>query len=91
MADKGNKLYSPGYLQWFERMDVPKPLHLEHGVNTEDIGKNLKRLNTTNWKLEGNVLTAETEMGKLTQKVPTDVILTGEDAEGLPVFKKIVL
>jgi len=72
-------------------MDVPKPLHLEHGVNTEDIGKNLKRLNTTNWKLEGNVLTAETEMGKLTQKVPTDVILTGEDAEGLPVFKKIVL
>jgi len=86
-----NKLYTDNYIAWFNRMNVPEPVHLEHGIDTKDISKNLKRLNTTNWKLEGNTLTAETEMGKLVQKIPTDYVLIGEDSEGLPILKKIVV
>lgn len=88
--EKGNKLYSPGYLAWFDKHQVPRPVHQDH-LQVDDISKNLKRVKTHSWKLEGNTLTAQTDMGKLVQTIPPDYILTGEDAEGLPILKKIVL
>lgn len=61
-----------------------------HGAG-DDISKNLKKLEPTNWQLEGNVLKADTEWGELVQTIPTDYILDGVDENNLPKFKKIVL
>ena len=88
--EKGNILYSPGYLKWFDRHGAPRPVHQDH-LQVDDISKSLKRVKCHSWKLEGNTLTAQTDMGKLTQTIPTDYVLVGEDTEGMPILKKIVL
>jgi hypothetical protein len=88
--EQGNKLYSPAYLEWFDRNNVARPHHQDH-MNVEDISKHLKKLKTHSWKLEGNLLTAQTDMGKLSQTIPPNYILTGEDSDGMPILKRIDL
>lgn len=78
---------SKEYLE-FERWNQPQPTHHPHGTE-EDIRANLKKLNLRSWRLEGNRLIAQTDMGQLVQYIPVDYILTGEDAKGMPIFEKI--
>ena len=66
------------------------PKHFEHGTEQE-IRENMVRLRPGSWRLEGNQLIGQTELGTLVQTVPTDVILVGTDDDGLPMFKKVVL
>jgi hypothetical protein len=72
----------------FEKWQVKQPDHQPHGTD-EDIRANLKRVKPRNWRMEGNELIADTDLGKLVQRIPVDYILTGEDASGLPVLEKI--
>ena len=66
------------------------PKHLEHGTE-EEVRNSAIVLRPGTWRLEGNQLIGETELGPLRQTIPTDVILTGTDDEGRPIFKKIVI
>lgn len=74
-------------VQWFKRMGVAPPSTDVHGT-PEEIRANLKQARTFNWRLEGNLLTADTDFGPLAQTIPTDMILVGEEG-GLPVFRKL--
>lgn len=82
--------YKPYDEDWFIKQQLKPPDAVTHGTD-EEIREKLKTLKTWNWKLQGNQLTCQTEMGQLTQTVPTDVILVGEDEKGLPILKKIVV
>jgi hypothetical protein len=73
----------------YEKMGLKLPSSTSHNVTPEEIRARMKRLTTTRWRLAGNQLTCDTEMGELVQTIPTNYILTGEDSEGLPTFKKI--
>lgn len=84
-----NKLYSDNYLSWFDRNAVAQPAHLNHGVNTEDISKLLIPLAARNWRMQGNKLIADTDMGKLVQTIPTNYICKGTDEKGLPILEKV--
>lgn len=75
---------------FYKKHGKEPPKHFEHGTE-EDIANNMKRLRPEAWKLEGNQLVGETEFGTLRQTVPTDMILTGTDEDGRPIFKKVVL
>ena len=79
---------TPDELASFKEWDVPLPTREAHGT-PEDIRGNLKSVQPRNWRLQGNRLIADTDMGELSQTIPTDRILTGTDDKGLPVFKKI--
>ncbi len=60
-------------------------------LTEEEIRANMKRLLPLSWTLEGNLLKGQTEQGLLVQRIPTDYILVGTDAKGLPIFKKVVI
>ena len=66
------------------------PKHFEHG-SEEDIKANMVPLKPKEWRMEGNLLIAETEHGVHAQTIPTDYILAGTDNDGLPIFRKVVL
>lgn len=66
------------------------PKHWEHGTEQE-IRENMVRLRPGSWRLEGNQLIGQTELGTLVQTVPSDVILVGTDDDGLPMFKRVIL
>lgn len=91
--NQGNGFYSEGHLKWFQKHGKALPAHQSHAEDSEEnpISKKLKRLEITDWKLEGNLLTAKTEMGPFVQNISTDYILDGVDSEGLPIFRKITL
>lgn len=80
--------YKPYDADWFAKRQLKPPEAITHGTD-EDIRSNLKKLKTWNWKLSGNELSCETDHGRLVQTIPPDYILTGEDAEGMPILKKI--
>lgn len=75
---------------WFEKHGLTPPSHTEHGVNQDNIRDKLKRLEAKKWRLEGNRLVAETDMGEVVNYIDPDVIMTGVDENNLPVFKRIV-
>lgn len=66
------------------------PKVFKHGTEDE-IKESMQRLRPSKWWLEGNELKGETSLGIVTQQIPTDMILTGTDDEGLPIFKKVVV
>jgi len=78
----------PEDLQNFKNWGVPLPQREAHGTD-EDIRKNLKPLMPRNWRQEGNRLIADTDMGVLSQPIPTNKILTGTDDKGLPIFRTV--
>lgn len=80
----------PKQVKEFEMWQKPLPAIKVHGY-PDEIRENLKRLQPKTWRLEGNKLTGDTEMGPLVQFIPTNYLLTGTDDNGLPVFKKVIL
>lgn len=76
--------------EMYERWGKNPPTHDPHGT-AEDIKENMKPLRPTKWRQEGNKLIGDTEMGRVVQFVPTDMILQGTDEKGLPILKKVVL
>ena len=77
-------------LKQYDRWGVRRPEHIPHGT-AEDIRANLKRLETTNWRLEGNKLIADTDQGPLVQFIPTNYVCRGTDEQGLPILDKLEL
>ena len=76
--------------EMYERWGKNPPTHDPHGT-AEDIKENLKPIRPTKWRQEGNKLIGDTEMGRVVQFVPTDMMLQGTDEKGLPILKKVVL
>lgn len=88
MTDSG--IHSEAYLKWLDKMGHARPAFHPHGTDDE-IRSNMKQLKPTNWRQEGNELIADTELGPLINYLPTDMILTGVDEQGLPILQKIKL
>lgn len=80
---------TPEQIEQFRNWGVPLPTRQAHGSDAE-IRSNLRQLRPTQWRMAGNRLIGQTEFGELSCFVPTNVILTGTDEDGLPIFKKIV-
>lgn len=72
----------------FEDWGVEVPTSDHHGTE-EDIRAQLRPMMPRNWRMEGNMLIGDTDLGVFQQRMPTNVILTGTDAEGKPVFKTL--
>jgi len=66
------------------------PKVFKHGTE-EEIRASMVELKPKEWKLQGNMLIAETDYGTHAQIIPSDVILVGTDENSLPIFKKVVL
>jgi hypothetical protein len=81
--------YKPPFTEWYNKMDVKPPDSVTHGTD-EDIRSKLKPTKMWGWKLEGNRLSCNTDMGKLVQSIPTNMILVGETPEGMPILQKMV-
>lgn len=80
-------------LAWFERMGKARPTHLPHGVSDtpeHPLSEQLLRLNTKNWRLEGNKLMCDTDQGPLVQFIDPGYICLGTDKNNLPILKKVV-
>lgn len=84
-------MFSEDQLKWYDKVNKARPTHIPHGINSEDVGDHMRELKPHSWRLEGNKLIGETDMGPLVQMIPTDYICTGTDDKGLPVLKKVVL
>lgn len=76
--------------EWFQKMGFDPPTRQGHGT-TSEIRDNLVNLKPHSWYMEGNKLIGQTEMGPLTQFLPTDYICRGTDNQGLPILEKVVL
>lgn len=61
-----------------------------HGSD-KDIRDYLTPEMPTRWIQEGNQLIGESEKGRFVQTIPSDKLLVGTDAQGLPIFRNIVL
>jgi hypothetical protein len=76
-------------LDIFQRYGLQPPEHIPH-YQIDDIEQYLKKLHTTNWRMEGpGLLVCDTNMGTLKQRVPLDYYCDGTDEDGLPILKKI--
>lgn len=80
--------YKPPFTDWYIKNDLTPPSSVAHGTE-EDIQSKLKPLMPNSWRLEGNQLIGFTEMGKLSQTIPTSHILVGSDEKGYPIFRKV--
>lgn len=75
----------------FEDWGVPLPTSTHHGFEA-DIEASRHPLEPTHWRQEGNKLIGTIDnVGEFVNFLPTDVILTGTDENGLPVFRKVIL
>jgi hypothetical protein len=83
-------MYTEKELSWYDRHGKQRPEHATHGEDTWEhpASEKLERLQCTNWRLEGNKLTCDTNNGTLTQLIPTNVILEKIE-DGMPKFKRI--
>lgn len=77
--------------KWFQKNGITPPSHISHEVTDEELIKKMKPLKPRNWRLQGNQLIADTEMGPLVNIIDPSYILTGTDAEGLPILTKLEL
>lgn len=82
-------MHDENELKQFDKWGKPRPSHEPHGT-AEDIRANLKRLDCSGWRLEGNLLKCDTDMGELCQTIDPSYILLGVDESGLPIFRKLV-
>lgn len=81
------KYYHPD-TDFIRKLGAAPPIATPH-VTEEEILKNMKQLKPNSWRLEGNKLIGDTEMGRLVQFIPTDYICKGTDDKGLPILEKI--
>ena len=81
--------YKPELYDWYIKHKVEPPKFDTHGTE-EDIRKKLKKLECTNWHMEGpGMLVCDTEMGPLINMLSPDIIMTGLDDSGLPILTRI--
>lgn len=83
-----SKYYYHPQSDFFRRFNMPAPSTISHGLE-EDIKEKLTELKPNSWRLEGNKLIGETEMGPLVNFIPTNYILEGTDDNGLPIFRNL--
>jgi hypothetical protein len=83
--------WSEDQLKWYDKQGKARPTHISHGVNADELHEHMRQLKPHKWRLHGNMLEGETDMGMLVQRIPTDYILEKTDDNGLPVFRKIEL
>lgn len=83
-------LYTEKELSWYDRHGKARPEQATHGEDTWEhpVSEKLEKSQCTNWHLEGNKLTCDTNNGKLVQFIPTNYVLDGTD-NGLPRFKRL--
>lgn len=74
--------------EMFNRWGKTPPAHYPHGT-AEEIRANMKSVNCRNWRLEGNQLIAETDMGPLVQTIPSNYVCHGTGEDGMPILVKI--
>ena len=84
-------MWGEDQLKWFDKQGKARPGTTAHGVTSDNINEHMRKLMPNKWRLEGNKLIGETEMGPLVQTIPTDVILAGTDDKGLPIFAQVKL
>lgn len=76
-------------VDWFNRHGLTPPSHTSHGATPDDIRDKLRPLHVRSWRLEGNRLVAKTDMGDVVNYIDPRYIMTGVDANNLPVFKRL--
>ena len=81
------KYYHPE-ADFLRKYNIPSPETISHGTEL-DVQDKLKAPDILSWRLEGNRLIAETEMGPIVNLIPSDRIMTGLDDKGLPILAKI--
>jgi len=74
--------------QWFERHNLTPPSHTPHG-SADDIADKMRPAKIRSWRMEGNRLIAETDIGRLVNYVDPNVVMTGVDENNRPIFKRI--
>lgn len=77
--------------EWYARQGVEPPEKISHGITDDKIIDNLVKFKATSWRQQGNQLIAEGEMGRLVQRIPSDVICKGMNEQGLPILEKVVI
>lgn len=85
-------MYEDKDLKWFDRMNLRRPTHTEHGLEDtveNPLSKQLIRFRTSNWRRDGNMLVCDTDNGPLTQYLDPAYIVLGTDDDGLPILKKV--
>lgn len=80
--------YKADFHDWYVKHNVTPPTVIQHGIE-DDILSKLQPLKAKSWRLEGNRLIAETDLGPVINFLPTDVIMTGIDSNNLPILAKI--
>ena len=78
-------------LKFYDRVGIERPKHDKHGEDSWEhpISEKLEKFNCKNWRQVGNKLICDTQYGPLTQFMPTNILLTGIDKKGNPLFKKL--
>lgn len=88
------KYYHPDSDYFRKTLNAPIPTAESHEVVDtfeNPLSDRLSQLLPNSWRLEGNELIGQTELGELRQRISTDYVLVSTDAKGLPVFKKVLL
>lgn len=83
-------MFTEKELSFYDRHGKQRPEHAAHGEDTWEhpASERLEKLQCTNWRLEGNKLSCDTNNGLLVQYIPTGYILAGQ-VDGIPKFTKI--
>lgn len=74
---------------FYEKHNVAPPSSIDHGLSVDDISTRVRSVNPRNWRQEGNVLIADTDVGEMRQAIPTNKIMSGVDKQGLPKFRTL--
>lgn len=86
-------MFDEKVLKWFDYHGIRRPDHFPHGVtDTQEnpLSKQIPRLKTWNWRMEGNVLKCDTSEGPFTQIIQsTDYICQGTGPDGMPILTKV--
>jgi len=83
-----SKRYFHPQTDFFNKYKLTPPETVSHGTE-DDISKKVTKLECRNWRLEGNRLIADTDMGPLVNIIPSNFIMTGVDNENMPVLEEI--
>lgn len=75
--------------EWFKKHKLTPPETTAHGTE-EEIQDRMVEMKPKRWRQEANKLIGQTELGEVVNFIPTDMMLTGTDKDGLPILKKIV-
>jgi hypothetical protein len=75
--------------KWYERFGHEPPSRTSHGLTPEELRSKLQSINPRNWRLKGNQLIADTDMGPLINYIDPSYILKGFDKKGLPILQKL--